>query len=64
MKSTLKLIAFLGCAIMATAQQNPVPEPAPEEPAPKEAATDDDGIVISAGHTMQGIPLGTLLEEY
>ncbi|MCS5660279.1 MAG: hypothetical protein NZ842_07755, partial [Dehalococcoidia bacterium] len=35
-----------------------------EEPAPKEAATDDDGIVISAGHTMQGIPLGTLLEEY
>jgi len=64
MKSTLKLIAFLGCAIMATAQQNPVPEPAPEEPAPKEAATDDDGIVISAGHTMQGIPLATLLEEY
>ena len=49
---------------MATAQQNPVPKPAPEEPAPKEAATDDDGIVISAGHTMQGIPLGTLLEEY
>ncbi len=63
MKSTLKLIALLGCAIMATAQQNPAPKPAPEEPALKEAGTDDD-IVISAGHTMQGIPLATLLEEY
>ena len=63
MKSTLKLIALFGCTIMATAQQNPAPKPAPEEPALKEAATDDD-IVISAGHTMQGIPLATLLEEY
>jgi type II secretory pathway component GspD/PulD (secretin) len=63
MKSTLKLIALLGCAIIATAQQNPVPKPAPEEPVPKDAET-DEGIVISAGHTMQGIPLATLLEEY
>ena len=63
MKSTLKLIALLGCAIIATAQQNPVPKPAPEEPVPKDAETDED-IVISAGHTMQGIPLATLLEEY
>ena len=64
MKSTLKLVALLGCVVMAIAQQNPVPEPAPEEPAPKKEAADDDTIVISAGHTMQGIPLPTLLDEY
>ena len=63
MKSSLKLIALLGCAIMVPAQQNPVPKPAPEVPAPKKESTEEP-IVISAGHTMQGIPLATLLEEY
>ena len=68
MKSTLKLIALLGCAITAPAQQNSEPKTAPEGQAPEEIApkkeTGDEAIVISAGHTMQGIPLATLLEEY
>ena len=74
MKSTVKLTTLFGCAILAIAQQAPDPAvpadpdraPAvPDNSAPKPGGENLlEPIVIKAGHTMQGIPLNTLLEEY
>ena len=57
MKKTVFMLGILTLNVVALAQ--PVPGPA-AQPGKDEA----DTIVIPAGHTMQGIPLGTLLEEY
>ena len=53
MNKITALMALMGGALLA--QDQPAPPVDPPAPAP---------IVIPAGHTMQGIPLPTLLEEY
>ena len=54
---------FWGANIWA--QQPPVPtKPDPAIPITPDSASETDSIVIQKGITMQGIPLGTLLEEY
>ena len=55
MKKIAALMVLTGSAMLAQDQPAPPVDPDPPAPAP---------IVIQAGHTMQGIPLPTLLEEY
>jgi len=71
-----KIAALLGMlALNMTVLAQPVPQPTPQPevqpsvqpagfPAVQPGTDEAETIVIPAGHTMQGIPLGTLLEEY
>ena len=57
-------LIILAAIAPALAWSQPVPQP-PAQPAVQPGkSTTEPIIVIPAGHTMQGIPLATLLEEY
>lgn len=69
MKKIATLLGMLALNMTVLAQ--PVPQPTPQPavqpagfPAAQPGKDEAETIVIPAGHTMQGIPLGTLLEEY
>ena len=69
MKKIATLSSVLALTLAALAQ--PVPQPTHQpaaqpvvQPAAQLGKDETETIVIPAGHTMQGIPLGTLLEEY
>jgi general secretion pathway protein D len=69
MKKIATLSGVLALTLAALAQ--PVPQPTPQpaaqpvvQPAAQSGKDEAETIVIPAGHTMQGIPLETLLEEY
>ncbi|MDP7009991.1 MAG: hypothetical protein QF685_01310 [Verrucomicrobiota bacterium] len=71
MKKIATMLGILTLTTVLVAQPVPqpaVPQPVPSlltpQPADQIGKEEAETIVIPAGHTMQGIPLGTLLEEY
>ena len=73
MKKTATILCILALTMAAFAQ--PVPQPTPQpavqpvpqlipKPAVQPGKDGAETIVIQRGHTMQGVPLATLLDEY